>query len=546
MGEAARRFAAHSEAQAPRQRERLTLTTFQELGVEPEIAAALEAAGAVEPFPIQSMALPLGLAGQDVIGQARTGTGKTFAFGVAMVQRLSLPGDKAPQGLVVAPTRELALQVANDLESIGKPVGARVLTIFGGRAYEPQIEGLRSGVDIVVGTPGRLLDLSQQGHLDLSHISALVLDEADRMLDLGFLPDVERMLKLLPDGRQTMLFSATMPGEIVSLSRRYLRRPTHVRAETGEESRTVPSTEQHVFRTHPMDKPEVLARVLQAKGGGRAMVFCRTKRNVDNLTSDLAERGFTSLAVHGDLGQDQREKALRSFRSGKADVLVATDVAARGLDVDDVTHVVNYACPDDDKDYLHRIGRTGRAGKEGTAVTFVDWEDTARWRVINDALDLPFPEPTETYSTSAHLYEDLGIPPEATGRVGPSVGTERGGRRKSGRQGSRQQDNRQQDNRQQGSSRRQGESQREETSSRPARRRNRQRTRTRAGQPVGGGESAAADDARDATTAQSHSADPAPTSTSRPAGDGAGSSRRRRRRGGRGDADRDAARPENG
>ncbi len=418
------------------------------------------------PFPIQEAALPLGLAGQDVIGQARTGTGKTYAFGVAMLQRLPLRASTAPRGLVVTPTRELALQVASDLETAGNPVGARVLTVFGGRAYEPQIEGLRAGVDIVVGTPGRLLDLSRQRHLDLSRISVLVLDEADRMLDLGFLPDVERLLELTPDDRQTMLFSATMPGEIVTLSRRYLRRPTHVRAERAGESAVVPSTAQHAFRTHPLDKPEMLARVLQAKDRGRTMVFCHTKRDVDRLASDLAERGFATTVVHGDVGQGQREKALRSFRAGQADVLVATDVAARGLDVEGVTHVVNYACPADDNEYLHRIGRTSRAGREGTAVTFVDWGDVGRWRVIDDALDLSLPEPAETYSTSEHLYDELGIPPDAAGHTRQSQGRQSGRRRPARRrQGLQEQAS-------------------DRGSDRPARKRARRRSRTRAGRPV--------------------------------------------------------------
>lgn len=521
-----------------------TLTTFRELGVEPEIAAALEAAGAVEPFPIQSMALPLGLAGQDVIGQARTGTGKTYAFGVAMLQRLSLPGNlhgkNSPQGLVVTPTRELALQVANDLENIGKAVGARVLTVFGGRSYEPQVEGLRAGVDVVVGTPGRLLDLSQQRYLDLSEVCTLVLDEADRMLDLGFLPDVERILTLLPPRRQTMLFSATMPGEIVTLSRRYLRQPTHVHAETADESRTVPSTKQHVFRTHPMDKPEVLARVLQAGGGSRAMVFCRTKRRVDNLTSDLTDRGFKALAVHGDLGQEQREKALRSFRNGKVDVLVATDVAARGLDVDDVTHVVNYACPDDDKEYLHRIGRTSRAGKEGTAVTFVDWEDTARWRVINEALDLSFSEPAETYSTSDHLYEDLGIPKDATGRIGPPARGARG--RQQGRQDRRTGSQHGRPGDQHGDHQR-NQHGNQRGSQRGNQRRSRQRRRTRAGQPVGNAAGSPTDNtARADQSSQGEPAAPdhAASMSGRQGGDEASPSRRRRRRGGQGNRNRAA------
>jgi superfamily II DNA/RNA helicase len=315
------------------------------------------------------------------------------------------------------PTRELAIQVADDLRTAGVNMRVRVLTVYGGRAYEPQINALSAGVDIVVGTPGRLLDLAERGHLDLSRIRALVLDEADKMLDLGFLPDVERMVKLTPPDRQTMLFSATMPGEVVTLARHHTRRPTHVRAEGHDEPVSAPLTRQYVFRTHPMDKIEVLARVLQADGRGLTMVFCPTKRIADQVATALGSRGFAVATVHGDLGQGQRERAMRAFRSGKVDVLAATDVAARGLDVDDVTHVINYECPDDEKTYLHRIGRTGRAGRDGVAVTFVDWRDLHRWKLINDGLELGRPDPAETYSTSAHLFEELDIPRAATGTL---------------------------------------------------------------------------------------------------------------------------------
>ncbi|WP_312885569.1 DEAD/DEAH box helicase [Lipingzhangella halophila] len=386
-----------------------------------EIADALEAEGIVEPFPIQSLALPLALSGTDIIGQARTGTGKTFAFGLPLLQRAQAsPGEsKRPRALVVVPTRELAIQVAADLTTAGKRTGGRILTVYGGRAYEPQIEGLQKGVDIVVGTPGRLLDLQKQRHLNLSGVSAVVLDEADKMLDLGFLPDIERILTTIPDERQVMLFSATMPSEIVSLSRNYLRQPTHVTA--GDDDDIDPSRTshiyQHVFRTHALDRQEMLARLLQAEGRGLTMVFCQTKRNCDQVATALKGRGFAAAAVHGDLGQSQRERALRAFRNGKIDVLVATDVAARGLDVDDVTHVVNYECPEDEKTYTHRTGRTGRAGRSGTAVTFVDWQEMARWKLINAALDLPYPEPEETYSTSAHFFEALGIPPGTKGTL---------------------------------------------------------------------------------------------------------------------------------
>jgi superfamily II DNA/RNA helicase len=397
----------------------ITGITFTGLGVAEPICAALEAAGITTAFPIQALALPIALDGHDLIGQARTGTGKTLAFGVPLLQRLGKPAEgarSAPGALVVVPTRELAIQVGDDLRIAGSRLGVSVVTVYGGRAYEPQIEALATA-DLVVGTPGRLLDLARQGHLDLSQIEGLVLDEADKMLDLGFLPDVEKILRLTPAQRQTMLFSATMPGEVVTLARRHLRRPTHVRAEQHDEPVLVPSTEQHVFRAHQLDKIEILARVLQAEGRGLTIVFCRTKRASDQVATALTTRGFAAAAVHGDLGQGQRERAMRAFRSGKVDVLVATDVAARGLDVDDVTHVVNYECPEDDKAYLHRTGRTGRAGRDGVAVTFVDWPDMQRWKLIDETLGLSHPEPVETYSTSSHLYSALRIPEGATGTL---------------------------------------------------------------------------------------------------------------------------------
>jgi len=406
---------------------RSTLTTFKELGALPEIVEALDRVGITEPFPIQEMAIPLALTGNDVIAQARTGTGKTLAFGIPLLQRIVAPADREyadvdapgrPQALVVAPTRELAVQVADDLTTVGSVRQVRVLTIYGGVAYEPQLEALEKGVDVVVGTPGRLLDLADRKALDLGHVKILVLDEADRMLDLGFLPDVERLIGLTHEMRQSMLFSATMPGDIVQLARRHMRHPVNVRAEAADEGQTVPATAQFVYRTHELDKAEVLARVLQAENRGRAMIFCTTKRSAQRVADDLAERGFAATAIHGDLGQIAREKALTRFRDGTIDVLVATDVAARGIDVEGVTHVVNYTCPDDEKTYLHRIGRTGRAGASGVAVTFVDWTDVTKWKVINNALGLPYDEAIETYSTSDHLFSDLGIPKEATGRVG--------------------------------------------------------------------------------------------------------------------------------
>ncbi|MGW3686850.1 DEAD/DEAH box helicase [Streptomyces sp. NPDC005125] len=369
------------------------------------------------------MTLPVALSGSDVIGQAKTGTGKTLGFGLPLLERVTVPADveagraqpeqltEAPQALVVVPTRELCQQVTNDLLTAGKVRNVRVLAIYGGRAYEPQVEALRKGVDVIVGTPGRLLDLAGQRKLDLSHVRSLVLDEADEMLDLGFLPDVEKIITMLPPKRQTMLFSATMPGAVIGLARRYMSQPTHIRATSPDgEGATVANTSQHVFRAHSMDKPEMVSRILQANGRGLAMIFCRTKRTAADIAEQLEKRGFASGAVHGDLGQGAREQALRAFRNGKVDVLVCTDVAARGIDVEGVTHVINYQSPEDEKTYLHRIGRTGRAGAKGIAVTLVDWDDIPRWQLINKALDLKFPDPVETYSTSPHLFEELDIP----------------------------------------------------------------------------------------------------------------------------------------
>jgi superfamily II DNA/RNA helicase len=520
--------------------------TFRDFGIAEPICAALEARGITTAFPIQELTLPIALEGHDLIGQARTGTGKTFAFGIPILERIheAERQPSAPRALIVVPTRELAIQVADDLRLAGARMDANVVTLYGGRAYEPQIDALAT-VDIVVGTPGRLLDLSRQGHLKLNRVRTLVLDEADKMLDLGFLPDVERILQLTPPARQTMLFSATMPGEVVTLARRHLSRPMHIRAEHHDAPAHVPTTEQHVFRAHQMDKLEVLARILQAEGRGLTIVFCRTKRSADQVATTLTTKGFAAAAVHGDLGQGQRERAMRAFRSGKVDVLVATDVAARGLDVDDVTHVVNYECPEDEKAYLHRIGRTGRAGREGVAVTFVDWNDLHRWKTINDTLHLDFPEPVETYSTSEHLYAALSIPAGATGvlprgqrdRAGleaedledigetgktRSRASSRGQRDSAGR-GGRDQGPRDQGPRDQ--------SPRDQSPREPAQRRQRARQRTRGGQPAGHltGGADPAGTAHEGTALLADSGQPADRASEAHAGPGDGSAPARRR-----------------
>jgi len=410
---------------------------FAELGVRDEIVRALAEDGKEHPFAIQELTLPLALAGDDLIGQARTGMGKTLAFGVPLLQRITTDAERplsgVPRALVVVPTRELCLQVSGDLSMAAKYLttgGASapssgtaerkltVTSIYGGRPYEPQIEALANGVDVVVGTPGRLLDLAQQGHLQLGGLSMLVLDEADEMLDLGFLPDIERILRQIPDERQAMLFSATMPDPIITLARTFMNQPTHIRAEAPHSAAIHDTTEQFVYRAHALDKVELVSRVLQANGRGATMIFTRTKRTAQKVADELAERGFKVGAVHGDLGQGAREKSLKAFRTGDVDVLVATDVAARGIDIDDVTHVVNYQIPEDEQGYVHRIGRTGRAGKTGVAITLVDWDELARWEMIDKALSLGCPHPAETYSSSPHLYQELEIPTEAKGTIG--------------------------------------------------------------------------------------------------------------------------------
>jgi|TARA_B110000503_G_C7166313_1_gene422042 superfamily II DNA/RNA helicase len=401
--------------------------TFADLPLRPQTQAALAEHGFISPFPIQEAVLPIALGDGDVIGQAKTGTGKTLAFGIPLIERVIAPLDLEweslvaqglPQVLIVVPTRELCVQVTKDIDELTGNRGIRTLAVYGGRAFEPQIEALEKGVEIVVGTPGRLLDLYRQGQLKLKEISRVVLDEADEMLDLGFLPDVEKIFSSTPNRTQTMLFSATMPGDIIALARRFMNQPIHIRTQDNEDEGAVVSRiKQHVLRAHALDKIEMLARILQAQGRGPTIVFCRTKRTCQKTSDDLVERGFRAAAIHGDLGQSAREKALNDFKAGKSDVLVATDVAARGIDIDGITHVINYQCPEDEKTYVHRIGRTARAGAEGISVTFVDWDDLARWKMIDTALVLGLGEPEETYSSSEHLYETLNIPSGSNGRL---------------------------------------------------------------------------------------------------------------------------------
>ena len=397
--------------------------TFADLGVHESITSALAEVGIVHPFPIQALSIPLAVSGSDLIGQARTGTGKTLAFGVSLLHRMvtlsdgEKPTHGKPRALIVCPTRELALQVGRDLDVAGKHLRMRVLTIYGGTGYDEQLDTLEAGIDIAVGTPGRLLDLADRGALDLSAIQVLVLDEADEMLDLGFLPDIERILRKTPSSRQTMLFSATMPAPILTLARATLNKPINIRAEGQDASMTVPDIEQFVYQAHDLDKPEMIARILQGRQTTKVMVFCRTKRAAQRLTDDLVDRGFPAASLHGDLNQQARERALKKFRASTISVLVATDVAARGIDITGVSHVINYECPDTDATYVHRIGRTGRAGNSGVAVTFVDWADVHRWKLIDESLGLEKGTPAETYSSSPHLFSDLDIPEGTRGRL---------------------------------------------------------------------------------------------------------------------------------
>ncbi len=393
------------------------MTTFVELGVDQDIVDVLAGKGIVDAFPIQEQTIPLGLPGQDIIGQAKTGTGKTFGFGIPVVQRLGLDPAPGVKALIVVPTRELAVQVYEDMDMLTSGRSTSVVAIYGGKAYEGQIDQLKAGAQIVVGTPGRLIDLNNQRLLDLSHATEVVLDEADKMLDLGFLPDIEKIFSKVPAVRHTQLFSATMPGPIVALARRFMSNPIHIRATDPDEGLTQANIRHLVYRAHSLDKDEVIARILQAEGRGKTVVFTRTKRAAQRLVDELNDRGFNAGAVHGDMSQEARERSMAAFKAGKKDILIATDVAARGIDVDDVTHVINHTIPDDEKTYLHRAGRTGRAGKTGIAVTFVDWEDLHKWALINRALEFGQPEPVETYSSSPHLFEDLDIPAGTKGRI---------------------------------------------------------------------------------------------------------------------------------
>jgi ATP-dependent RNA helicase DeaD len=344
------------------------LTRFEELGLSPKVLKAVLAMGFEEPTPIQEKAIPPILAGRDVIGQAQTGTGKTAAFGIPIVEKVT-PGARMPEALVLTPTRELCLQVAGEITKIGRLKNVTTLPVYGGQSIERQIRSLRRGVSVVIGTPGRVLDHLQRGTLVLSQVKIVVLDEADEMLDMGFIEDIERILEMTPSSRQTLLFSATMPDAIVRLAQRHLKDP--VRVAVNPENVTVPQITQVYYEVRGHDKVDALSRILDMEDIEKAIVFCRTKKGADELAEDLKGRGYRAEAIHGDLSQHQRERVMRQFREGNIELLVATDVAARGLDISNVSHVINFDLPQDPESYVHRIGRTGRAGRTGEAITLI-------------------------------------------------------------------------------------------------------------------------------------------------------------------------------
>ena len=343
--------------------------TFEEMCLDTRIMRAIAEMGFEQPSPIQAQSIPIVVEGKDMIGQARTGTGKTASFGIPMLQRIN-PKDKNLQAIVLCPTRELAIQSANEIRKLAKFLyGIKVLPIYGGQEISKQIRSLKGGVQIVIGTPGRVMDHLRRHTLKPQTVDIVVLDEADEMLNMGFREDIETILGQLPEERQTMLFSATMPKPILEIAKRYLHEPEIVKVIQKE--LTVPKIEQYYYEVNPRKKNEVLSRLLDMYDPSLSLVFCNTKRKVDELVADLKGRGYFAEGLHGDMKQSQRDRVMNGFRNGRTDILVATDVAARGIDVDDVEAVFNYDVPQDDEYYVHRIGRTGRAGREGRAFTLV-------------------------------------------------------------------------------------------------------------------------------------------------------------------------------
>ena len=375
-------------------------TTFDALGVDPRLVAALAADGITEPFAIQAMTIADGLAGHDVCGKAKTGSGKTLAFGIPLLQRISDSRPKRPRGLVLVPTRELAMQVYDVLAPLAKAAGKRIAAVYGGARMEQQIKALKNGVDIVIATPGRLIDLGERGDLFVNDIELVVLDEADRMADMGFMPQVEWVLRRIENKHQSLLFSATLDGDVDHLIRRYLNDP--VRHEVISETVTVDEMQHRFLSVHQMDKPKVAASI--AKANYRTLLFVRTKRGADRLAMQLKREGVKAGAIHGDLRQNAREKALKDFADGKLAALVATDVAARGIHVDEIDVVIHFDPPEDHKAYLHRSGRTARAGSDGVVVTLVLWDQVLEVERLQKRIGVKQPL-VEIFSNDPRLAE---------------------------------------------------------------------------------------------------------------------------------------------
>ena len=382
-------------------------TTFEALGVAPVLIGLLDAQGITTPFPVQAITIPDGIAGRDVCGKAKTGSGKTLAFGLPLLMRVGKAAALRPRALVLVPTRELAVQVAEVLEPLGAVVDRKVVVVYGGADIERQIKKIRKGADIVIATPGRLIDLVDRGEVSVADVEVAVLDEADRMADMGFLPQVDWVLRRIEGTHQTMLFSATLDGDVDRLVRRHLSDP--VRHEVASARPTVDSMEHRFLQVHQMDKVKVAAAICMH--ASKVIVFVRTKRGADRLVEQLAREHVRAVAIHGDLRQVNREKALEQFASGRLHVLVATDVAARGLDIDDVDVVVHYDPPEDHKAYLHRSGRTARKGGTGVVATLVLWDQILEVERIQKRLGLTTPI-VEVFSNDSRLA-DL-----ATWRVG--------------------------------------------------------------------------------------------------------------------------------
>ncbi|HEV7887470.1 MAG TPA: DEAD/DEAH box helicase [Acidimicrobiales bacterium] len=384
------------------------MSTFDALGVAPALVAALAEQGIIEPFAIQGLTIADALAGHDVCGKAKTGSGKTLAFGLPLLQRTSAGRPKRPRGLVLVPTRELAVQVYDVLAPLAKAAGKKVVAVYGGARMDRQIKSLATGVDIVIATPGRLIDLGDRGDVSVADLEMIVLDEADRMADMGFMPQVEWVLRRISGEHQTLLFSATLDGDVDHLVRKYLHEP--VRHEVVSETVTVDAMLHRFINVHQLDKPKVAASI--ANANYRTLIFVRTKRGADRLAMQLKREGVKAGAIHGDLRQTQRERALKDFSEGKLAALVATDVAARGIHVDEIDVVVHYDPPEDHKAYLHRSGRTARAGSEGVVVTLVLWNQVTEVERMQKRIGVKMPL-VEMFSNDPRLTDLAAWDPAA-------------------------------------------------------------------------------------------------------------------------------------